>query len=180
MEEVLKLLINYFMLKKRKKWQKKQGAFTFVEVLAAVSIVALVMTALGSMMALSVRVAEANEMEQLAQMKAQQSIEFFRRERLVRGWTAFYSNLNDNATYCLNTFPGDIANMHSVLGSCSAHQGDLNFFYYSIEATITKIDSLNEESVKVQIDIYRFDKSGSPVGDSDDAFYTVEQTFKKY
>ena len=165
------------MLKKRKKWQHKQGAFTFVEVLAAISIVALVMTALGSMMALSARVAEANEMEQLAQMKAQQSIEFFRRERLVRGCNTFYSSLNHNAKYCLNTLPSSIGSISS--GSCVSHQEDFNFFYYSIEATIKKPDSVNEQIVEVQIDIYRFDKSGSPVG-TGDAFYTVKQTFKKY
>ena len=166
------------MSKKIKKWQNKQGAFTFIEVLAAVSIVALVMTALGSMMALSVRVAEANEMEQLAQMKAQQSIEFFRRERLVRGWNIFYLSL-DNQTYCLNTLPSSIDGISS--GSCgSNYQTDFNFFYYTIEATITKINSLNEQSVDVEIDIYRFDKSGSPVGDPGDPFYTVKQTFKQY
>lgn len=166
------------MLKKRKKWQNKQGAFTFIEVLAAVSIVALVMTALGSMMALSVRVAEANEMEQLAQMKAQQSIEFFRRERLVRGWNTFYSSLSHNAKYCLNTLPGSIGDISS--GSCVTHQGDFNFFYYTIEATIQKIDSLNEESVEVEISIYRFDALGSLIGDPGDPFYTVKQTFKQY
>lgn len=161
------------MLKKRKNRQKKQGAFTFVEVLVAVTIVALVMTALGSMMALSVRVAEANEMEQLAQMKAQQSIEFFRRERLVRGWNIFSDNLT-NSTYCLNTLPDTIVSL--TTGPCSSPQTDFNFFYYNIEANIINNST---DQIDVQIDIYRYDKSGNEIYPGV-AFYTVNQTFKQY
>jgi len=166
------------MLKKRTNQHQKQRAFTFVEVLVATMLVALVMTALGSMMALSMRVAEANEMEQLAQLKAQQTMEFFRRERLIRGWSDFYNSLQDNATYCLNTLPTNIVNIS--LGSCSTYKSDFNFFYYRVEANIDKTDSLGQQSVIVEVNIYRYDMSGNLIGDPGVAFFTVNQTFKQY
>lgn len=169
------------MLKKRNNLQQKQGAFTFVEVLVATLLVTLVMTALGSMMALSMRVAEANEMEQLAQLKAQQTMEFFRRERLVRGWEDFYNSLQDNTTYCLNTLPANIASIST--GGCSNYQSDFNFFYYSVEANIDKTNSPGQQSVIVEVNIYRYDMSGNPIYDlydPDVAFFTVNQTFKQY
>lgn len=163
------------MLKKRKNQQKKQGAFTFVEVLVATLLVAFVMTALGSMMALSMRVAEANEMEQLAQLKAQQTMDFFRRERLIRGWGNFYASLDDD-TYCLNDLPNNISGI--VNGNCSGYKTDFNFFYYSVEASIIKNNSLGEQSVEVEVKIYRYTKNGDLVGSG--SFFTVKQTFKQY
>lgn len=154
-----------------------QRAFTFVEVLVATLIVAMVMTALGSMMALSARVAEANEMEQLAQLKAQQAIEFFRRERLVRGWKVFDDKLNNGHIYCLNDLPTDstINDLTSV--ACGTDfVDDFNFFYYAIEANLTQI----LEPIEIQINIYRYDKSGNKIGPPGEAFYTTTQTFQKY
>ncbi|MFA6814662.1 MAG: hypothetical protein WCR60_03910, partial [Patescibacteria group bacterium] len=150
-------------------------AFTFVEVLVATMLVAIVMTALGSMMALSMRVAEANEMEQLAQLKAQQSMDFFRRERLIRGWGNFYASLG-NDTYCLNTLPDNISGI--VRANCSGYETDFNFFYYSVEASIIKNNSPGEQSVDVEVKIYRYTKNGDLVGSG--SFFTVKQTFKQY
>lgn len=154
---------------------KNQKAFTFVEVLVATLIVAMVMTALGSMMALSGRVAEANEMEQLAQLKAQQVIEFFRRERLVRGWEVFDSKLGDGNIFCVNDLPPEINALPSP-GTCSTPKTDFNFFYYNIEATI---DQNAADEINVQVNIYRYDKGGNEINPGV-AFYTVTQTFKKY
>ena len=163
-------------MKKRK--LISQQAFTFVEVLVATLIVALVMTALGSMMALSARVAEANEMEQLAQLKAQQAIEFFRRERLVRGWKVFAESLVNNTTYCLNDLPSNINTL--VPGNCASVMQDFNFFYYQIETNIVQNSDLLPEPIDIQINIFRYDKSGNLIGDPGEAFYTVTQTFKQY
>ena len=151
-----------------------QRAFTFVEVLVATLIVAMVMTALGSMMALSARVAEANEMEQLAQLKAQQAIEFFRRERQVRGWRVFYDNLSSDV-YCISNLPEDIQNIDS--NECSIPKTDFNFFYYTIEANVTQISSAQ---IDVQINIYRYNKSGNIIGDPGEAFFSADQSFKEY
>ncbi len=166
------------MLKNSHRQHQKQAAFTFIEVLVATLLVALVMTALGSMMALSMRVAEANEMEQLAQLKAQQTMDFFRRERLIRGWGDFYNSLQDNTTYCLNTLPANITTISP--GSCSTYQSDFNFFYYSVEANIDKTNLVGQQSVTAEINIYRYDKSGNPVGHPGEAFFTVRQTFQQY
>jgi type II secretory pathway pseudopilin PulG len=171
------------MFKKIDDQQKKQAAFTFVEVLVATLLVAIVMTALGSMMALSARVAEANEMEQLAQLKAQQTMEFFRRERMVRGWNIFYSNITNpvdtTKTYCLNPLPDDINDINSTgwAGNCSNYQSDFNFFYYSVEAEIEKIDS---QTLNIVINIDRFNKGASITDPVADDFFTVSQTFKQY
>jgi prepilin-type N-terminal cleavage/methylation domain-containing protein len=164
------------MLKKKSNKRHQQRAFTFIEVLVATLLVALVMTALGSMMALSARVAEANEMEQLAQLKAQQTMDFFRRERLIRGWANFYDSLQDNNTYCLNSLPTNIVDLSS--GACSGYQSDFNFFYYSVEATIDKTDAVGEQSIDLLVDIYRYSKGGDLV--DSEPFFTVNQTFKQY
>jgi prepilin-type N-terminal cleavage/methylation domain-containing protein len=171
------------MLKRKQNiGQKNQQAFTFVEVLVAIMLVAVVMTALGSMMVMSMRVAEANEMEQLAQLKAQQTMEFFRRERLVRGWSEFFTNLEEK-TYCLNDLPSEISLMGTTPWNYSclpgSYQSDLNFFYYSIEAIVqNKLTTSPEQSLDVLIEIYRRDKDGNQIGT--DAFFSSQQTFKQY
>ena len=160
---------------KSKSKQKPQAGFTFIEVLVAVVIVASVLTALGSMMALSMRVAEANEMEQLAQLKGQQVLEFFRKERLVKGWNSFYSNL-DSGVYCVSTLPAQIEDLKNppYFMSCYSSTEFLNHFYYTIEAVINKTDT-----IQVVVNVYRYSKGGTQqIGTGE--FFTVEQTFKQY
>jgi len=166
------------MYKKIQKKRKNRKAFTFVEVLVATLLVAIVMTALGSMMALSARVAESNEMKELAQLKAQQSMEFFRRERLIRGWNIFYANLA-NGVYCINDLPDHIQNIEP--GSCPVDNpmSDFNLFYYNVEVVVLKTPTPSAESIEIEINIYRYSKSGVYLGDGD-AFLSVSQIFKQY
>jgi type II secretory pathway pseudopilin PulG len=154
---------------------KKQAGSTFIEVLVAMVVVATVLTALGSMMALSMRVAEANEMEQLAQLKAQQVLEFFRKERLTKGWSTFFSTL-DNGDYCLSPLPANIDEIS--LAPCPLPLTVLNHFYYKIETNVSKNTGAGEESVELMVDVYRYSKSGNLIGEG--PFFSLEQTFKQY
>jgi Tfp pilus assembly protein PilW len=154
---------------------KKQAGSTFIEVLVAMVVVATVLTALGSMMALSMRVAEANEMEQLAQLKAQQVLEFFRKERLVKGWNTFFSSL-DNGDYCLSPLPDSVDNISPA--PCPLPLTVLNHFYYKIETSVSKDTTVGAESVELQVNVYRYTKGGTLLGNG--AFFTLSQVFKKY
>jgi type II secretory pathway pseudopilin PulG len=161
-----------FLLKHK---NKKQAGSTFIEVLVAMVVVATVLTALGSMMALSMRVAEANEMEQLAQLKAQQVLEFFRKERLVGGWNTFYSSLNDG-DYCLSPLPSSINNIG--VAPCPTPLTVLNHFYYKIETSVTKDSTAGAESIELEVNVYRYTKGGTLLGNG--AFFTLRQVFKQY
>lgn len=97
----------------------KQKGSTLIEVLVAVSIIALVLTSIGAMITMSIRLADSNEQKQLALQKAQEAIEFFRKERSINSWLRFSSNLNNSGVYCVSSLPVSIASMSAKLGSCS-------------------------------------------------------------
>lgn len=177
-EGALELVIIKLAMKKIKNIfikSKKQAGSTFIEVLVAMVVVATVLTALGSMMALSMRVAEANEMEQLAQLKAQQVLEFFRKERLVKGWNTFFASLTDG-DYCLSPLPDSIDNISAA--PCPTPFTVLNHFYYKIEASLNKDATVGEESVQLEVSVYRYSKGGTLLGNG--AFFTLNQVFKQY
>ncbi len=178
-EVVLELVIIKLAMKNIKDFykarKKKQAGSTFIEVLVAMVVVATVLTALGSMMALSMRVAEANEMEQLAQLKAQQVLEFIRKERLVKGWNTFFSSL-DNGDYCLSPLPDSIDNISPA--PCPTPLTVLNHFYYKIEASLNKDVTVGAESVQLEVNVYRYSKGGTLLGNG--AFFTLNQIFKQY
>lgn len=97
----------------------KQTASTLIEVLVAVSIIALVMTAISAMMAMSIKLAESNEKKQLALQKAEEALEFFRKERSISSWSGFSTPLTDGAVYCINVLPESVASISAQLGACA-------------------------------------------------------------
>jgi len=95
----------------------QQRGSTLMEVLIAVTIISTVTTALMAMLAMSVKLAESNEKHQLALLKANETTEYLRKERLLDSWTVFSANFT-NGTYCLNDLPADSADLADSIGAC--------------------------------------------------------------
>ncbi len=95
----------------------KQRASTLVEILIAVAIIALVLTSVSAMITMSIKLTDSNEQKQLALQKAEEAMEFFRKERSINSWHSFSTPLNDGV-YCVSDLPEEIASMSAKLGVC--------------------------------------------------------------
>lgn len=130
----------------------KQAASTLIEVLIAVSIIALVLTAVGSMISMSIKLADSNEKQQLALQKAEESMEFFRKERSTNSWSSFSNPLADNATYCISHLPESVASMSAQLGVCSDNDVlEAARYKFKRQASIN-FDGPNSLKVSINID----------------------------
>jgi prepilin-type N-terminal cleavage/methylation domain-containing protein len=149
----------------------KQAGSTLIEILVAISVISLVLTAVGSMISMSIKLSDSNEQKQLALQKAQETLEFFRKERSINSWSSFSTPLEDEGTYCLSSLPENIASMSANLGVC----GDEDLFEaakykFKREAMINFND---ENSLKVEINLSWQD--GSKAKD-----LSIEQGFENY
>lgn len=153
------------------KKRSSQVGSTLIEVLVAVTIIAMALTSIGSMIAMSIRLSNSNEQKQLALQKAQEAIEFFRKERLINSWYSFSTNLGDGDIYCMDSLPTSVASMSAMLGACGSgdylEAAKYNFFR---EAEIT-FASANSLTVKVDID---WEDSGKAKN------LEIEQSFENY
>lgn len=129
----------------------KQAASTLIEVLIAVSIIALVLTAVGSMISMSIKLADSNEKQQLALQKAEEALEFFRKERSINSWYTFSTPLVDGAIYCVSSLPESVASLSAKLGVCS-DSDVLEAARYKFKRQAV-IDFDGSSSIKVEIDI---------------------------
>ena len=125
---------------------RKDTGSSLVEVLVAVSIIALVLTAVSSMIFASVKLAESNEIRQLALQKNEETLEFFRKERFVNSWDSFTDNLQDETTYCLSTMPDDLTGMSEKAGECAEDnnfQAAAYYFQREVLVDVLDVDSVN-------------------------------------
>lgn len=129
---------------------RQQGS-TLVEVLVAVSIVALVLTAVSAMISMSVKLAESNEKKQLALQKAQEALEFFRKERSINSWHSFSTPLEDGAVYCVSSLPESVASISASLGNC-AEDEVLEAARYSFKRE-AMVNFNNSNNLDVQIEL---------------------------
>lgn len=128
-----------------------QKASTLIEILIAVTIIALVLTSVSAMITMSIKLASSNEQKQLALQKAQEAMEFFRKERSVNSWHSFSIPLEDESSYCISSLPESVASMSAKLGIC----GDTDIleaakYEFKREANI---EFNAENSVRVEIDV---------------------------
>lgn len=149
----------------------KQKASTLIEILVAVSIIALVLTSVGAMITMSIRLADGNEQQQLALQKAEEALEFFRKERSINSWHSFSTPLEDGESYCINSLPTSVASMSAQLGTC----GETEFleaakYPFQREALV---QFNNEESVKIVIGV-------AWQNSSKDKSLSIEQNFENY
>ncbi len=81
---------------------------SIIEVVIAIGIVSLVMTALVSLVAVSVKNAGEAKAKAVATQYTQDALEFFRQERILLGWDTFLQtvqNRGSSVTYCLDILP---------------------------------------------------------------------------
>jgi len=129
----------------------RQSASTLVEVLVAVSIIALVLTAVSAMISMSVKLSDNNEKNQLALQKAQEALEFFRKERAINSWYGFSTPFNNNAHYCISSLPEEVASISAKLGVC-ADDDVLEAARYKFKREVV-IEFDSTDSLSVQIDV---------------------------
>lgn len=128
-----------------------QRGSTLVEVLVAVAIIALVITAVSAMMAMSVKLANSNEQQQLALQKAEEALEFFRKERAISSWTAFSTPLTDEATYCMSSLPEAVSSMSASLGACDDSEV-LEAARYPFKRQATVVFE-NSDTVSIEVEL---------------------------
>ena len=129
----------------------KQKGSTLVEVLVAVSIIALVLTAVSAMISMSVKLAESNEKKQLALQKAQEALEFFRKERSINSWHSFSTPLEDEAVYCVSSLPESVASISASPGNCG-EEDVLEAARYSFRREAL-VDFTSSNNLNVQIEV---------------------------
>ena len=125
--------------------QAQRGS-TLIEVLAASAIISLALTAASAMTAMSVKLAENNERQQLALQKAEEALETVRRDRLLNQWPDFSVSYNQAASYCFNTLPQDLLALSALSGACGEDEYLLvaNYlFFRQIEVQSHGADALS-------------------------------------
>lgn len=128
-----------------------QQASTLIEILIAVSIIALVLTSVSAMITMSIKLAGSNEQKQLALQKAQEAMEFFRKERSINSWYSFSTPLTDGSLYCVSTLPESIASVSAKLGTCSDSDVlEAAKYQFQREASV---QFNNTNSIRVGVDV---------------------------
>jgi type II secretory pathway pseudopilin PulG len=79
--------------------KKGQRASTLVEILVALMVIMVVLTSIMAVMSMSIRLSESNEKRLLALQKAEETVEYFKRERLLNPWSVFFPALPEGS-YC--------------------------------------------------------------------------------
>ncbi len=149
----------------------KQQASTLVEVLIAVSIIALVLTAVSAMMTMSIKLANSNEQKQLALQKTQEALEFFRKERAVNSWHSFSNALVNDGVYCLSSLPESVASMSAKLGACTDEEVlEAAKYQFQREANIS---FNNANSLKIIVEVFWQDNKKTKN-------LAIEQNFDNY
>ena len=133
------------------KLKSAQHGSTLIEVLAASAIISLALTAASAMTAMSVKLAENNERQQLALQKAQEAMETVRRERFIGSWTDFSTAFNQSATYCFNVLPSDLATLSATTGACAAEDFLQVANYRFVRQAQVQIHSADALTVNISI-----------------------------
>jgi len=128
------------MKKNSASYSSGQKGFSLIEVLVATMLVGLILTAVATLMTLTIKNAAQARYREAATKLAQEGMEFFNREDAVLVWSNFagYFPVGSN-TYCLATLPGAGQLQAINTGSCSASETiQENGGEYIRQATVTK------------------------------------------
>jgi len=108
---------SYSMLKTR----HSEMGFSLVEILVSTVMVGLVLTAVATVMTLSIKNAAQARYRETATQLAQAGMEFFNRENALLSWSSFAGFFPENAnTYCLEALPAATQLATINPGTCSA------------------------------------------------------------
>lgn len=147
-----------------------QRGSTLVEVLVAIGVLSVVLTALMAMMGMSVRLSERNEKRQLALQKANETIEFFKKERLLNSWPIFSDSLSEN-NYCFPGLPDEISLLPDYAGSCQATETlEVAQYKFTRQLSVSHLDA-STISMQVSLNWYELGEVKS---------LSLEQEFKEY
>lgn len=94
-------MIRFFHIKKQKHWE--QGV-SLIEVLVATAIISIVLTSIVAGLSYTVKVNSEAKYRSIATQLAHDGIEFFVREKELKGWAVFYNSF-ESCNYCLSTIP---------------------------------------------------------------------------
>lgn len=160
---------------------KRTSGSTLVEVLVAVTIISLVLTAVGAMMSMSVRLAINNEQKQLALHQAQEGLEFFRKERMTNSWYSFSQALltSESGFYCMTQFPSDLNALLAKAGSCPARES-LESALYLFQRS-ARVEALGPNSIKISVEVsWQDGKRSTWQSNAQSKSLTLEQNFENY
>lgn len=137
-----------------------QKGSSLIEILIAIGIVGIVLTGIIVALTFSIKSTAESKYRSLATTKAQEVIEYLRRERSRLGWSQFYELINDGF-YCFDEIPGFDVSIAEKQGQCGENYSlvmpgvGLNF---KREAEINK-NGLDDVEIIVTVSWPRFEQS---------------------
>lgn len=109
----------------------RQSGFSIIEVLISIVVIGLTLTALAASLTFSIELTNQARYRDIASKKAQEAVDYFKRERVILGWSLFYNEL-DSSGYCMSSVPsvsnppGSISFDSLTTGDCGAAAYDLD------------------------------------------------------
>jgi Tfp pilus assembly protein PilV len=147
-----------------------QRGSSLIEILIAVTIMALVLVSIAAALTYSVKSTAEARYRDFAAGFAQEGMEVYRRERIVQGWESFYENIDDGS-YCLNDLPTDTATFQALAqGGCG--QGE-EYIGQEFEREAI-VDVIDADTVNVKVNV------SWPGEDTVRREVEVEQRFTNY
>lgn len=158
-------------MKNFKKTIKNQRGSSIIELLIATMIVGSLVTAMAVGMTYTIKNSSEVRYRDASSVLAQDGIEYFRKERDVRGWDVFFNKIENGKTMCINTFPSAITS--ATFGACGSNSTfTVSNIAYKREAKFTK--NTSNGSVKIEVTVTW------NVGGSDQHHTTVTQVLKNH
>jgi len=115
-----------------------KSGFSLIEILFASLVVAMTLTAIAASLSYSINLNNQSNYRAIAIDKAQEGLDFFKRERVTLGWSEFQENLSNETgssrieeEYCVASIPSPsdlpdtIAFSFLVSGQCSDYDLDV-------------------------------------------------------
>lgn len=156
--------------------KKSIQGFSLIELLIATTVVSLTLTAIATILTYSIKVNDQAIFREIATKKAQEGMDFFKRERVILGWNNFYSLLG--SSYCLNQIPQpSVSSDNNAFDDLSISCTD-----YEIPVTGAPVEFKREvdisksagDTVSITITV------SWPKGDFDSLSVELTQDFKQY
>lgn len=141
---------------------RKSSGQTLVEMVVAVGMVSLVLVAIVSGIAISIRNSRFSKNKALATRFAQEGVEKFRFYRDEFGWEPFFEVMSDpgvSSDYCLNEFPLSLENIDGKLGSCAGDTIDDGMVYTRYARV--EITTLSPQRVDVVVGVSWYEGASS-------------------
>lgn len=151
------------------------SGMSLIEIIVATAVVGLFLTAILTSMSYSSRTNTAAENRALATSKAQEIIEFFRKERTKNGWAYLQNSVVTGSSYCLNVMPADLAGLD--VGSCENYslQPANSPIAFKREVTVNNVDN-DEVSLTVTVSWLR----DATDGENEDHQVILDQVLKNW